>query len=146
MNKTASKLDQLKIIIEKFLAWDLDCKDWAFEESGICILITLPILDRHNDYVQLYCRIYTLNETNLLFQITDDGFIDEEYSEMSLHSLFKEKELAYYCELKDFNEAMDHYFEVLRLAGKKIGFHKRDLIAEESIRKNEQKKQENICN
>lgn len=146
MNETANSLDQLKIIIEKFLAWDPDCKDWSFEESGRCILITLPILDRHNDYVQLYCRIYTLNETDLLFQITDDGFIDEEYSEMSLHSLFKEKELAYYCELQDFNEAMDHYFEVLRLAGKKIGFHNRDLIAEESVRKNEQKKQENICN
>lgn len=121
-----------KIIIQKFLAWDPDCKDWSFEEADGVVEITLPILDAHNDYVQLYCSIAQTNGEAVMFLITDDGFIEEEYDYKGKTSIFTSP-LRYSCRLEDFNESMDYYFDALRCAGIPIGFTK--LLDRKAIEK-----------
>lgn len=67
-----------------------------------------------------------------------NGFIAEEYDNEKT-SIFRSP-LRYSCLLDNFNESMDYYFEVFRFAGKPIGFHEIDLIAEATVRKNEKEK------
>lgn len=147
MNETASRIDQLKIIIEKFLAWNADCKDWSFEDYPELhdgkypyTVITTRLLDSHRDYVQLFAQVYPCDCCNeFTVKITDAGFIAKEHEDLKKEYLFRDP-LTFYFELSKFNEGMDYYFEVVRLAGKQIGFHDIDLIAEAAVRKNEQEK------
>lgn len=131
MKETATSLDQLKIIIEKFLAWDPDCKDWSFEDDPDLhdgkypyTVITPPLLDRNNDRVHLFAQIYPCDCCNeFTVKITDAGFIAGEYKSMKMDYLFRDP-LIYHFELSKFNEGADHYFDALRCAGIPIGFTK----------------------
>lgn len=139
-----NNLDPLKTIIEKFLAWNSECKDWSFEDDRELndvrypyIVITTRILDSHNNHVQLFAQIYPCDCCNeFTVKITDAGFIAKEHEDLKKEYLFSDP-LTSYVELNKFNEGIEYYFEVFRLAGKQIGFHEIDLIAEAAVRKND---------
>lgn len=139
-------LDQLKTIIKKFLEWDLSCKHWSFENDPELhdgkypyTVITTKMLDRHRNYVQLFAQIYPCECCEeLTFKITDGGFLFTEYKDLNKEYLFAEP-LEFFCELNKFNEGMDYYFEVLCVAGRQIGFHAIDAIAEDKEREKNEK-------
>lgn len=122
-------MDHIKQIKDKFLNWNTDCKGWIFEDlpdlhDGIYswIVITLPILDSHNDYVQLFAQIYPCDCCDkITVKISDGGFLHEEFKCMKKEYLFA-RPLAFLCEISKFDEGMDYYFDVLRCAGRQIGF------------------------
>lgn len=140
--KNPNKFDMLKTIIEKFLAWDSDCKDWSFKidyEVSSVIVITTRILDRHNDYVELFAHIYRCECCNeLTFMISDLGFIAHSFKEMKKESIFIDP-LQFTCTLDNFSDGMDYYFGVLSIAGTQIGFHKIDINEEKKVLQEEKK-------
>lgn len=143
--KENNELDPLKIIIEKFLSWDSDCKEWSFDyclkpydEKNTFVRITIPyLLDSDNKYIELFSKIYTCGCCDqYVFKITDLGFLAKKFQVLKKQSLFKNP-LSFFCELKEFNEGMDYYFDAFRCAGIQVGFSK--LLTEKDLKKIDEK-------
>lgn len=123
------KFDQLKVIIEKFLAFEDNAKNYSFKVIKEIkryhlvlteiefIEITMNIVDSYNHHVKLYAQA---NENGDFF-ITDDGFIALQYDNIGKHSLFSNN-LYLYCKLDEFDEKMPDYFYMLSTLFNFLGF------------------------
>lgn len=61
-------MDQIALLTNRYVDWLRD--DISINEAGEWLEITLPYLDRHNDYIQVYAR---LSDNNI--KLMDDGYI-----------------------------------------------------------------------
>lgn len=126
---TGKKFDQLKVIIEKFLAFEENAKNYSFKAIKEkkrhhlvlteieFIEITMNIVDSHNNHVKLYAQATENGD----FFITDDGFIALQYDNKGNHSLFS-NDLYLYCKLDEFDEKMQDYFYMLSTLFNFLGF------------------------
>lgn len=127
MNRNKKSLHQLDIIKRKFISYEPNAKDYSFEElplahcmeirfssklirSDSYIEITLPILDSHNDYIQLYAQA----SVGLIF-LTDDGFFNNELSEIGFPH-FVSAPICMTCKFDEFEEKIGKYEYIISCA------------------------------
>lgn len=134
-DSNCEKFDQLKVIIEKFIAFEENAKNYSFKvikekkryhlvlKEIEFIEITMNIVDCCNRHVKLYAQATENGD----FFITDNGFIALQYNNKGKHSLFS-NDLYLYCKLDEFDEKMPDYFYMLSTLFNFLGFRWKKIL------------------
>lgn len=111
------KFDQLKVIKEKFLAFEDNAKNYTFELVDTYVQIKLNILDDRDVPVFLYAEATEDGD----FTISDNGNIRNSFERKGKSTLFSNK-LKLYFKLDEFDEKMPDYFYMLSTLFNFLGF------------------------